>query len=110
MQCSKHKNVDPVDSRRQSVCEGHAEPRGSGYILKDSVPEEMITGIRKVMQNEVYFSSAIKGVVVSMFSEVYTAEGVLKSRIKRRQMNRPSFGVPNCTVLLFPRTLCSALT
>jgi len=62
------------------------------------------------MQNEVYFSSAIKGVVVSMFSEAYIAEGDLKSRIKRRQINRPSFGVPNCTVLLFPRTLFPGLT
>jgi len=65
-------------------------PGGYGYILKGSVREEMITGIRKVRPNEVYFSSAIKGVVVSMLSEAYIAEGDLESRIKRRQINRIS--------------------
>lgn len=85
-------------------------PGGYGYIVKDSAPEEMINGIRKVMQNEVFFSSAIKVVVVSTFSEAYIAEGDLKSGIKRRQVNRASFGVPNCTVLLFRRTLCPGLT
>ena len=41
----------------------------AGYILKDSVPEEMINGIRKVMGNEVYLSSVITGVVVSELLE-----------------------------------------
>jgi len=41
----------------------------AGYILKDSVPEEMTTGIRKVMGNEVYLSSVITGVVVSELLE-----------------------------------------
>ncbi len=41
----------------------------SGYILKDSAPEEMISGIRKVMQNEVYLSSKITDIVVSGFLE-----------------------------------------
>lgn len=61
----------------------------------------MITGIRKVMQNEVYFGIAIKGVVVSMFSEVYIAEGVFEERdqkaadkpsiIRRTKLHRPLF-------------------
>jgi DNA-binding NarL/FixJ family response regulator len=38
-----------------------------GYILKDCVPEEMVNGIRKVMQNDLYLSRAITGVVVSEF-------------------------------------------
>jgi LuxR family maltose regulon positive regulatory protein len=41
----------------------------AGYILKDSVPEEMINGIRKVMGNDVYLSSVITGVVVSELIE-----------------------------------------
>jgi LuxR family maltose regulon positive regulatory protein len=39
----------------------------TGYIVKDSIPEELITCIRKVMHNEVYLSSEITGVVVSGF-------------------------------------------
>lgn len=41
----------------------------SGYILKDSVPEELAEGIRKVMQNEMYLSNDITGVVVAGFLE-----------------------------------------
>ncbi len=37
----------------------------TGYILKDSVPEELPNGIRKMLQGEVYLSSAITEVVVS---------------------------------------------
>jgi len=41
----------------------------SGYILKDSVPEELVEGIRKVMRNEVVLSNTITGVVVRGFLE-----------------------------------------
>ncbi|MFC1581094.1 response regulator [Thermodesulfobacteriota bacterium] len=40
-----------------------------GYILKDSAPKELTEGIRNVMQNEVYLSNTITGVVVSGFIE-----------------------------------------
>ena len=40
-------------------------PGAAGYILKDSVPEELTNGIRKVIRGEVYLSSVITGVVVS---------------------------------------------
>jgi len=70
------------------------------YILKDSVPEEMIDAIRKVMQNEVYLSNAITGVVVRGFLED-DAEGSASEAPGRRaadelvgilqtKMNRPS--------------------
>ena len=54
----------------------HAEKRfvkdmlsagAAGYILKDSVPEELSNGIRKVIRGEVYLSSVITGVVVSEY-------------------------------------------
>lgn len=54
----------------------HAEKRfvkdmlsagAAGYILKDSVPEELSNGIRKVIRGEVYLSSAITGIVVSEY-------------------------------------------
>ncbi len=38
-----------------------------GYILKDSVPEELSEGIRKVIRGEVYLSSVITDVVVSEY-------------------------------------------
>ena len=38
-----------------------------GYILKDAVPAELPDCIRKVIQGEVYLSSAITGVVVSEY-------------------------------------------
>ena len=41
----------------------------SGYLLKDSVPEEVIIGIQKVMLGELYLSSAISRVVLSEFLE-----------------------------------------
>ena len=37
----------------------------AGYILKESVPEEMIDGIRTVMRGDVYLSAAITGTVVA---------------------------------------------
>ena len=46
----------------------------SGYILKDSVPEELVEGIRKVMQNEVYLSDTITGVVVTDFLKAENEE------------------------------------
>ena len=39
----------------------------AGYILKESVPEEMIEGIRTVLAGKVYLSASISGVVVSEY-------------------------------------------
>ena len=43
-----------------------------GYILKESVPEELINGIRAVMRGEVYLSPAITGIVVSQYVDALT--------------------------------------
>ena len=37
----------------------------AGYILKESVPEEMIDGIRTAMRGDVYLSAVITGTVVA---------------------------------------------
>jgi len=41
----------------------------SGYLLKESVPEELLLGIRAVMHGDMYLSSAITGKVVSAYVE-----------------------------------------
>ena len=41
-----------------------------GYILKDSAPEDLVNGIRTVIQGDVYLSPAITGIVVSELKEL----------------------------------------
>ena len=38
-----------------------------GYLLKESAPEELITGIRCVAQGEIYLSATIQDVVISQY-------------------------------------------
>ena len=44
----------------------------AGYLLKESVPEELVRGIRTVSQGEVFLSSAITGVVVGQYIDLLT--------------------------------------
>ncbi len=46
----------------------------SGYILKESVPEELVKGIRSVMLGEGYLSPAITGIVVSELRQSLSEE------------------------------------
>lgn len=46
-----------------------------GYILKDSVPEELSNSIRKVVRGEVCLSNAITGVVVSEYVTLLSGDG-----------------------------------
>jgi two-component system response regulator DegU len=41
------------------------EAGASGYILKESIPEEMIAGIRKVLSGQVYLSQSISDILIS---------------------------------------------
>lgn len=41
----------------------------SGYILKESIPEDLIRGIKAVMNGEGYLSPSITGIVVSRYHE-----------------------------------------
>lgn len=45
-----------------------------GYVLKESVPEELLQGIRAVMRGDMYLSSAITGTVVSGYVEKMSGE------------------------------------
>jgi DNA-binding NarL/FixJ family response regulator len=47
-----------------------------GYVLKESVPEELLQGIRAVMRGDMYLSSAITGPVVSAYVEELSGERV----------------------------------
>ena len=79
-------NFNGIDATRQIVSESpdtrvvalsiHSGKRfvqdmlaagAAGYILKLSAPEELVNGIRAVMQGEVYLSAGITGVVVSQY-------------------------------------------
>jgi LuxR family maltose regulon positive regulatory protein len=48
----------------------------AGYILKESVPEEMVAGIRAVLSGDVYLSKAVSDVVVSDYRRLVSEDGV----------------------------------
>jgi len=67
----------------------------AGYILKKSVPEDLVNGIRMVIQGEVYLSPAITGIVVSEYKELLaksptTAQIEDASPILRTKLHRPA--------------------
>ena len=55
----------------------------AGYLLKESVPEELIEGIRTVRRGEVFLSAAITDVVVSGYRELLGSEGTAGSSGKK---------------------------
>jgi len=64
----------------------------AGYILKESVPEEMIEGIRSVLAGEVYLSASISDIVVSEYKKLLSeaeqtaetpSEPILKTKLHR---------------------------
>ncbi len=103
-----------IDATRQIVSEDpsakvvalsmHAEKRfvedmlqagAAGYILKKSVPEDLVNGLRTVIQGEVYLSPAITGVVVSEYKELLEKSPLTASRadaspILRTKLHRPT--------------------
>jgi LuxR family maltose regulon positive regulatory protein len=64
-----------------------------GYVLKESVPEEMIQGIRTVLADEVFLSASISGVVVSedrkRLSDAEHPTKTLSEPILRTKLHRP---------------------
>jgi LuxR family maltose regulon positive regulatory protein len=48
----------------------------SGYILKESAPEEVVDGIRAVQGGEVYLSAKITGIVIEEFRRVFSQGGI----------------------------------
>lgn len=67
-----------------------------GYILKESVPEEMIEGIRTVKSGDVYLSRSMSGIVVSehkkLLSEPDLGTEIPSEPILRTKLHRPRLG------------------
>jgi len=98
------KIVAEVPSARVVALSMHAGKRfvedmlqagAAGYILKKSVPEDLVNGIRAVIQGEVYLSPAITGIVVSEYKELLakspsTAQMKEASPILRTKLQRPT--------------------
>ena len=105
-------NLDGIEATRQILSESpetrvvalsvHAgklfvrdmfQAGAAGYILKESVPEEMIHGIRTVLAGDVYLSHAISGVVVSEYKKLLSETGpttdVPLEPILRAKLHRP---------------------
>jgi len=65
----------------------------AGYILKESVPEEMIEGIRSVLAGDVYLSRSISNIVISEFRKLLSETGPAKDTppepILRTKLHRP---------------------
>lgn len=95
----------------------------AGYILKKSVPEDLVNGIRTVVQGDIYLSPTITGIVVSEFKELLAkspSEAQMKdaSPILRTKLHRPKLSpdlVPRSDLvarldelLLRPLTLVSS--
>lgn len=78
-----------IDATRQIVSEAfsakvvalsiHEETRfieemlkagAAGYILKDSIPQDLVKGLRAVVKGDVYLSPAITGIVVSEYKDL----------------------------------------
>ncbi len=65
----------------------------AGYLLKESVPEELLQGIRAVMRGEMYLSSAVTSTVVGSYIEGISAveedespqvdSGILQTKLQR---------------------------
>jgi DNA-binding NarL/FixJ family response regulator len=105
-------NLDGIEATRQILSESpdtrvvalsvHSSKRfvrdmfqagAAGYILKESVPEEMIKGIRTVLGGEVYLSAAISGIVISEFRKLLSNAGPEEDTptepILRTKLHRP---------------------
>ena len=65
----------------------------AGYILKDTVPQELVAGLRTVIEGKIYLSPAITGIVVSEFKgllekssssdQIEVASPILKTKLYR---------------------------
>jgi len=66
----------------------------AAYILKKSVPEDLVNGIRMVIQGDIYLSPAITGIVVAEYKELLensssTARMKAASPILQTKLYRP---------------------
>jgi LuxR family maltose regulon positive regulatory protein len=54
----------------KSFVEGMLSAGATGYILKDSVPEELLDGVRAVLRGETYMSREVTDLVVSQYVDL----------------------------------------
>jgi ATP/maltotriose-dependent transcriptional regulator MalT/ActR/RegA family two-component response regulator len=78
----------------KSFVEDMLKAGAAGYILKKSVPEDLVNAIRMVIQGDIYLSPAITGIVVSEYKELLamspaTAQIEDASPILRTKLQRP---------------------
>ncbi len=78
----------------KSFVEDMLQAGAAGYILKKSVPEDLVNAIRMVIQGDIYLSPAITGIVVSEYKELLakspaTAQIEDASPILRTKLQRP---------------------
>ena len=78
----------------KSFVEDMLKAGAAGYILKQSVPEDLVSAIRMVIQGDIYLSPAITGIVVSEYKELLamspaTAQIEDASPLLRTKLQRP---------------------
>jgi ATP/maltotriose-dependent transcriptional regulator MalT/ActR/RegA family two-component response regulator len=78
----------------KSFVEGMLKAGAAGYILKKSVPEDLVEAVRMVVQGDIYLSPAIAGIVVSEYKELLakssaTAQIEDSPPILRTKLQRP---------------------
>lgn len=65
-----------IHSERKFI-EDMLQAGAAGYILKESIPEDLVRGIRSVMSGAGYLSPSITGIVVSGYRESFKHEHAL---------------------------------
>ena len=63
----------------------------AGYILKKSVPEDIVNGIQAVSAGETFLSPAITGVVVSQFKDFLSGAAQTDDLFGRRGLHPHGF-------------------
>ncbi|MGD8263011.1 MAG: response regulator [Desulfobacterales bacterium] len=79
----------------KSFVEEMLQAGAAGYILKKSVPEDLVNGVWTVIQGEVYLSPAIAGIVVSEYKDLLTKSSATAQleeapQILRTKLRRPA--------------------
>lgn len=69
LQCPETKVIALSIHSEKNFVEDMLQAGASGYILKESIPEDLIRGIKAVISGEGYLSPSIIGIVVSRYHE-----------------------------------------
>ena len=69
LQCPETKVIALSIHSEKNFVEDMLQAGAAGYILKESIPEDLIRGIKAVISGEGYLSPSITGIVVSRYHE-----------------------------------------